>query len=119
TSLCHPTRLRPLSIKEYAALQQFPTAWKFAGSTHQKYIQIGNAVPVGLGAALGRMLCAVMKKTSETKRLDKTKLGSVVCADPILQGRLESRKRTMLHPAHLRKNADPDAARRWLSRVAA
>ncbi len=54
TCLCHPTELRPLSVKEYARIQQFPDSWEFAGSTAQKYRQIGNAVPVGLGYVVGR-----------------------------------------------------------------
>ncbi len=53
TCLCHPTELRPLSVKEYARIQQFPDDWVFAGSTIEKYRQIGNAVPVGLGYVIG------------------------------------------------------------------
>jgi DNA (cytosine-5)-methyltransferase 1 len=53
TCLCHPTELRPLSVKEYARIQQFPDDWIFEGTTVDKYRQIGNAVPVGLGYAIG------------------------------------------------------------------
>lgn len=53
TSLCHPDETRPLSVQEYAAIQQFPCDYDFAGSIAQKYKQIGNAVPVGLGEAVG------------------------------------------------------------------
>lgn len=56
TCLCHPTELRPLSVKEYARIQQFPDNWVFEGSTADKYRQIGNAVPVGLGYAIGNAL---------------------------------------------------------------
>jgi DNA (cytosine-5)-methyltransferase 1 len=49
TLLCHPTELRPLSIKEYARIQQFPDSWDFQGKIIDIYKQIGNAVPVGLG----------------------------------------------------------------------
>lgn len=56
TLLCHPTRLRPLAVEEYARIQQFPDTWKFCGSTANVYKQIGNAVPVGLGAAIGRQV---------------------------------------------------------------
>lgn len=56
TCLCHPTEIRPLSVKEYARIQQFPDDWIFVGSTIDKYRQIGNAVPVGLGYAIGRTL---------------------------------------------------------------
>src|SRR5262249_10511509 len=38
TTLCHPSKERPLSIEEYAALQQFPKAWKFVGSLNQQYM---------------------------------------------------------------------------------
>ena len=58
TSLCHPTETRPLNVREYAKIQQFPDDYTFEGPTSAKYTQIGNAVPVGLaysvGAALGR-----------------------------------------------------------------
>ena len=53
TSLCHPTETRPLSVREYARIQQFPDDYIFAGSTSSKYLQIGNAVPVGLAQAVG------------------------------------------------------------------
>lgn len=49
TLICHPTELRPLSVKEYARVQQFPDNWKFSGKIADVYKQIGNAVPVGLG----------------------------------------------------------------------
>lgn len=56
TCLCHPTELRPLSVREYARVQQFPDDWIFHGSTAKKYQQIGNAVPVGLGFVIGKTL---------------------------------------------------------------
>ena len=56
TLLCHPTQLRPLSIEEYARIQQFPDSWKFRGRIETIYKQIGNAVPVGLGYAVGRQI---------------------------------------------------------------
>lgn len=54
TGLCHPVLDRPLSIEEYAALQTFPKSWKFVGSTNDKYVQIGNAVPVEFAYALAK-----------------------------------------------------------------
>ncbi len=54
TMLCHPKELRPLSIIEYSRLQQFPDNWKFSGSLTEKYKQVGNAVPVGLGYAAAK-----------------------------------------------------------------
>lgn len=58
TLICHPTELRPLSIKEYARIQQFPDDWKFSGKLSDIYKQIGNAVPVGLGYMAG---CQIIK----------------------------------------------------------
>lgn len=54
TLLCHPTELRPLSIREYARIQEFPDNWIFSGSITEIYKQIGNAVPVGLGYAAAK-----------------------------------------------------------------
>lgn len=56
TLLCHPTRERPLSIKEYARIQQFPDHWVFSGKIAEVYKQIGNAVPVGLGYMAGSQI---------------------------------------------------------------
>jgi len=116
TTLCHPSKLRPLSVEEYAALQVFPPSWKFSGSVRQQYIQIGNAVPVGLGTAVGAGIMEAIRKTeSEGLPKDaKDRLGKVVCADPELDRRLKNRKTTQLHPAHLRKIKDPEQGRLWL-----
>jgi DNA (cytosine-5)-methyltransferase 1 len=65
--LCHPTQDRPLSVREYARIQQFPDSWVFAGSVSERYKQIGNAVPVGLARALGKVIIAVADGTSEVK----------------------------------------------------
>ena len=56
TLLCHPTLMRPLSIEEYARIQQFPDTWKFIGNLNSIYRQIGNAVPVGLAYAVGMQI---------------------------------------------------------------
>jgi DNA (cytosine-5)-methyltransferase 1 len=72
--LCHPTQDRPLSVAEYVRIQQFPDKWIFTGSTTSKYRQIGNAVPVGLGKALGQSLISAADGTStvKTKRVRGT-----------------------------------------------
>lgn len=61
TSLCHPTKDRVLSVREYARVQQFPDEWVFAGPTAEKYRQIGNAVPSGLGRAIGLAIGAYLE----------------------------------------------------------
>ena len=61
TCLCHPKDLRPLSVREYMRIQQFPDNWKLAGGTSQKYKQVGNAVPVGMARAVGQRICRVAR----------------------------------------------------------
>ncbi len=53
TSMCHPAELRAISVGEAAAIQEFPRNWRFAGTTSEKFRQIGNAVPVRLGRIAG------------------------------------------------------------------
>ena len=67
TMMCHPTQDRPLSVLEYARIQQFPSTWKFIGTVSAKYRQIGNAVPIGLAKAIGEMLISVSEGTHEIK----------------------------------------------------
>jgi len=52
SSLCHPQFERPLSIAEYAELQDFPASYQFEGSKSSRYRQIGNAVPVRMAQAV-------------------------------------------------------------------
>ena len=74
TMMCHPTQDRPLSIREYARIQQFPDDWKFMGTGAAKYRQIGNAVPVGLAEALGKAVLSAADDSAEihTKRFRGT-----------------------------------------------
>ena len=74
--MCHPTQHRPLSIREYARIQQFPDDWVFVGSSAEQYKQIGNAVPVGLAYALGQAVIAAAEKSAsiETKRFRGTNI---------------------------------------------
>lgn len=76
TMLCHPTKNRPLSVHEYARIQQFPENWVFVGTTAAKYKQIGNAVPIGLAEAIGKAVLAVANRNSvvETKRFRGTSI---------------------------------------------
>ncbi|MFL6389562.1 MAG: DNA cytosine methyltransferase [Terriglobales bacterium] len=54
TALCHPSALRPLSVKEYAAIQTFPKKHHFVGKIDDQYRQIGNAVPPVFAEAIGK-----------------------------------------------------------------
>lgn len=65
TDLCHPTELRPLSVEEYKAIQGFDDDWWIAGSVSEQYKQIGNAVPVKLGQAIGELIKADMSKSEQ------------------------------------------------------
>jgi DNA (cytosine-5)-methyltransferase 1 len=60
TDLSHPVENRPLSIQEYMRLQQFPDDWQLSGKLLDRYRQVGNAVPVGLGHAVGKLLVEVL-----------------------------------------------------------
>ena len=108
TMLCHPTELRPLSIQEYARIQQFPDDWWLAGSLAQRYRQVGNAVPVGLGAAVGGALRKTMRSR---RRIDA--FGEVAFADAELMRRMASRPRTMLNPPRMRKIKQAEAIAGW------
>lgn len=78
TMLCHPKKDRPLSVKEYARIQQFPEDWVFTGTVAAKYKQIGNAVPIGLAKAIGQAVLATANKSAiiETKRFRGTAIHS-------------------------------------------
>jgi DNA (cytosine-5)-methyltransferase 1 len=56
----HPTENRAITHYEAAVLQGFPATHKFVGSKVAIARQIGNAVPIPLGAAIGRVLAAAL-----------------------------------------------------------
>jgi len=62
TDLGHPVEDRPLSIQEYKRIQEFPDNWKLSGNLRNQYKQIGNAVPVSLGKAIGKLIMQHMLK---------------------------------------------------------
>lgn len=62
TERCHPEETRPFTVREYARIQSFPDNWEFEGSMNEKYKQIGNAVPVELGKAIGLALINTLNR---------------------------------------------------------
>lgn len=56
----HPNGLRPFTIREFLALQTFPHCFRFPDNVTQTEmkIQLGNAVPPLMGAALMRSVLA-------------------------------------------------------------
>src|SRR5712692_899450 len=49
----HPVQHRTLSVREAARIQTFPDSFRFAGEPSHRLRQIGNAVPVLVGEAIG------------------------------------------------------------------
>jgi len=60
TERCHPTELRPLTVREYARIQSFPDNFKFEGNMTSQYKQIGNAVPVELAYHVGKSIIKIL-----------------------------------------------------------
>ena len=52
----HPEQHRPITHREAARLQTFPDDFQFCGSKIEVARQIGNAVPVGLAAAVAKSI---------------------------------------------------------------
>jgi DNA (cytosine-5)-methyltransferase 1 len=99
TMLCHPCLDRPLSVHEYARIQQFPDDWAFRGTVSECYRQIGNAVPLGLGRVIGQTLRSIAAGNAviATKRTRGTsvhdELGRLQTATHASEGtRLNERK---------------------------
>lgn len=72
SALCHPEFDRPISVSEAAALQGFPSDWQFVGAMNHGYMQVGNAVPVPLGKAIGQAILTndASKETGRVKHPD-------------------------------------------------
>jgi len=63
--------VRRIDVEEGLALQGFPHGWPLQGTIHQKYQQVGNAVPPQLSEAVGRYLaiahCAFRREARRKK----------------------------------------------------
>jgi DNA (cytosine-5)-methyltransferase 1 len=68
--LAHPIQNRPLSIKEYAKIQDFPDNWKFAKTTKAKYRLIGQAVAIPLSRALCQRILKSRESIGRTQFFD-------------------------------------------------
>lgn len=66
TAMCHPSETRALTLKECAAIQEFPPDWDFRGTTAQKYTQVGNALPVRLAQVAGEVLAAQLDRGNDS-----------------------------------------------------
>ncbi|RLN28488.1 DNA (cytosine-5)-methyltransferase 3-like isoform X1 [Panicum miliaceum] len=65
-ALIHPAQDRLLTIRESARLQGFPDSFRFRGTIKDRYRQIGNAVAVPVGRALGYALAmTILNKTGD------------------------------------------------------
>jgi DNA (cytosine-5)-methyltransferase 1 len=64
TSMCHPLELRAITVGEAAAIQEFPSDWKFQGTTTSKFKQIGNAVPIRLGKIAGEVVKDILLRSA-------------------------------------------------------
>ena len=108
TTLCHPTELRPLTVGEYARIQEFPDTWVFEGTVRKKYEQVGNAVPVGLGNAIGQALLASSRSHCRSERL-----GRVECFNLDLLSKLTRRPKTIVNPPRMRNDDEDQTISDW------
>lgn len=66
----HPTEHRPITHLEGARLQGFPDDYQWFGKKHSIGKQIGNAVPLQLGKALGRhVLSALTRSVGQSEEM--------------------------------------------------
>lgn len=79
TDLCHPIENRPLSVEEYMRVQGFPDDWRICGDISDRYRQIGNAVPVALGQAIGRAIIDDMRGVPLDERFADFKYSRYRC----------------------------------------
>lgn len=109
TLFAHPDKNRPLSTQEYARIQQFPDEWDFAGPLASIYKQIGNAVPVGLGAVIGR---AVLEAYEANINVEESSM--IACNNEVIIKRLQNRNLTQLNPPGMSGITCPEKITEWV-----
>lgn len=90
SALCHPSQTRPLSVSECARIQGFPDSINITGSMAAKYRQIGNAVPVDLGAAIG---AAILRASKEKMQEQDGDLPCAISQLDVAKSRLKASAR--------------------------
>lgn len=63
----HPRQSRTLTVREAARVQTFPDDFRFNGPPSAAFKQIGNAVPVRLGQAVGSAVVAALEAKEEQR----------------------------------------------------
>lgn len=63
----HPEQDRTLTVREAARLQTFPDRIRFAGPPSAAFRQIGNAVPVRLGEAIGGAVLNALERGKKAR----------------------------------------------------
>ncbi|MHB9703231.1 DNA cytosine methyltransferase [Alcaligenes aquatilis] len=101
TDLAHPEADRPLSIQEYKRIQEFPDNWILCGSLLDQYKQVGNAVPVSLGKAIGELILNHMKG-NQIKEFPEFKYSRYVGTD----SKSWEAKHRALHSPHVEANLE-------------
>ena len=67
TDRCHPSEVRPFSVRENARIQSFPDDWIFVGKITEQYRQVGNAVPVNLAKEIGTSIVDALNLLNKEK----------------------------------------------------
>jgi DNA (cytosine-5)-methyltransferase 1 len=63
----HPSQDRSITLREAARLQSFPDDYAFCGSPSDQWVQLGNAVPPVLAAAIGRSFVDALRGRRRTR----------------------------------------------------
>lgn len=76
-SFIHPRQARTLTVREAARIQTFPDDFRFSGPPSAAFKQIGNAVPVRLGEAIGEGVLEALER-GQKKRWNSKETASAL-----------------------------------------